>query len=81
MPLAIAANLHIPYRIKIGLENFRDLHTIDDVDRREYEAYTAKKKRTSLFLIEFNDFLFYIFSLNCNIIIEFKSNTFIIESI
>lgn len=36
LPLAIAANLHLPYRIKIGLENFRDLHNIDDVDRRKY---------------------------------------------
>lgn len=35
LPLAIAANLHLPYRIKIGLNGFADLHNVDAFDRRK----------------------------------------------
>ncbi|XP_031621510.1 uncharacterized protein LOC116339642 [Contarinia nasturtii] len=33
LPLAIAANLHLPYHIKIGLDNFNNFHNMDAFDR------------------------------------------------
>lgn len=37
LPLAIAANLHLPYRIKIGLDGFTDFHNmnVNVLDRRK----------------------------------------------
>ena len=35
LPLAIAANLHFPYRIKIGLDDSTDFHNMDAFDRRK----------------------------------------------
>lgn len=34
LPLAIAANLHLPYRIKIGME-LDDLHSMDAIEKRK----------------------------------------------
>lgn len=33
LPLAIAANLHLPYRIKIGLNDIGDLNSFDAMDK------------------------------------------------
>lgn len=38
LPLAIAANLHLPYRIRIGLEDLSDLHSIGSTDRCKYTS-------------------------------------------
>lgn len=35
LPLAIAANLHLPYRIQIGLDGFADFQNMDAFDRRK----------------------------------------------
>lgn len=35
LPLAIAANLHLPYRIKIGLDGLIENHNVDAFDRRK----------------------------------------------
>lgn len=42
LPLAIAANLHLPYRIKIGLDGFTDFHNMDAFDRRKYNENKLK---------------------------------------
>lgn len=36
LPLAIAANLHMPYRIKIGLNDLNDLHMFDSIDKCKF---------------------------------------------
>lgn len=33
LPLAIAANLHVPYRLEIGAEHLRDVQIVDDVGK------------------------------------------------
>lgn len=52
MPLAIAANLHIPYKIEIG-EDIRDLHAQDKIGKgmyREFELFTMNLKYVEKFL-------------------------------
>lgn len=36
LPLAIAANLHIPYRIKIGIDQLEDIQIVDAVGQCKY---------------------------------------------
>lgn len=36
LPLAIAANLHIPYRIKIGIDQLEDIQIVDAIGQCKY---------------------------------------------
>lgn len=36
LPLAIAANLHVPYRIEIGAQHLRDVQIVDDVGKGNF---------------------------------------------